>query len=182
MQYHSIPCNTMQYHSIPCNTMQYHAIPYNTMQYHAILCNTMQYHASLITADGAYHCPVGSIMAIFKRIIKQRQKLISCILPFMNKLPGHQCIMQVQPIGKKRNYEENCQSLKKWQNQLSIAFDISLLHQRHQKNCVKVWALLLKFKSLNFMTYKSHKSISQQVVKMQRGTAVHCSIMTVNTK
>ena len=23
----------------------------------------MQYHASLITADGAYHCPVGSIMA-----------------------------------------------------------------------------------------------------------------------
>ena len=25
----------------------------------------MHYHASLITADGAYHCPVGSIMAIF---------------------------------------------------------------------------------------------------------------------
>ena len=25
----------------------------------------MQYHASFITADGAYHCPVGSIMAIF---------------------------------------------------------------------------------------------------------------------
>ena len=25
----------------------------------------MKYHASLITADGAYHCPVGSIMAIF---------------------------------------------------------------------------------------------------------------------
>ena len=35
------------------------------MQYHAKQCNTMQYHASLITADGAYHCPVGSIMAIF---------------------------------------------------------------------------------------------------------------------
>ena len=29
-------------------------------------CNNMQYHASLITADGAYHCPVGSIIkAIF---------------------------------------------------------------------------------------------------------------------
>ena len=55
----------MQYHAIPCNTMQYHAIPCNTMQYNAIPCNTMQYHASLITADGAYHCPVGSIMAIF---------------------------------------------------------------------------------------------------------------------
>ena len=35
------------------------------MQYHAIPCNTMQYHGTLITADGAYHCPVGSIMAIF---------------------------------------------------------------------------------------------------------------------
>ena len=65
MQYHAIPCNTMQYHAIPCNTMQYHAIPCNTMQYYAIPCNTMQYPASLITADGAYHCPVGSIMAIF---------------------------------------------------------------------------------------------------------------------
>ena len=45
--------------------MQYHAIPLNSMQYNPISCNTMQYHASLITADGAYHCPVGSIMAIF---------------------------------------------------------------------------------------------------------------------
>ena len=35
------------------------------MQYHAIPCNTMQYHGTLLTADGAYHCPVGSIMAIF---------------------------------------------------------------------------------------------------------------------
>ena len=35
------------------------------MQYNAIPGNTMQYHASLITADGAYLCPVGSIMAIF---------------------------------------------------------------------------------------------------------------------
>ena len=25
----------------------------------------MQYHGTLKTADGAYHCPVGSIMAIF---------------------------------------------------------------------------------------------------------------------
>merc|ERR1712004_886301 len=31
--------------------------------------NTMQYHASLITADGAYHCPVGSIMAIFSSVM-----------------------------------------------------------------------------------------------------------------
>merc|ERR1712155_483568 len=78
MQYHAIPCNTMQnhakpchtmqYHGISCNIMQYHAIPCNTMQYYAIPCNTMQYPASLITADGAYHCPVGSIMAIFSSV------------------------------------------------------------------------------------------------------------------
>ena len=53
--------HTMQYNAIPCNTMQYHAIPCNTMQYHAIQCNTMQYHACFTTADGAYHCPDGSI-------------------------------------------------------------------------------------------------------------------------
>merc|ERR1712197_301835 len=78
MQYHALPCNTMQYnamtcytmqyHVIPCNTMQYHAIQCNTIQYHAIPCNTMQYHGTLITADGAYHCPVGSIMAIFSSV------------------------------------------------------------------------------------------------------------------
>ena len=65
---HAIPCNTMQYHASPCNTMHYHALPCNTMQYNTIPCNTMQYHASLITADGAYHCPVGSIMAIFSSV------------------------------------------------------------------------------------------------------------------
>merc|ERR1711867_323534 len=58
----------MQYHAIQCNTMQYHAIYCNTMHFYAIQCNTMQYHASLITADGAYHCPVGSIMAIFSSV------------------------------------------------------------------------------------------------------------------
>ena len=55
----------MQYHAISCNTMPYHAISCNTMQYHATPCNTMQNHASLITADGAYHCPVGSIRPFF---------------------------------------------------------------------------------------------------------------------
>merc|ERR1712016_588449 len=58
MHYHTIPCKTMPYHTIPCNIMQNHAIP----------CNTMQYHASSITAGGAYHCPVGSIMAIFSSV------------------------------------------------------------------------------------------------------------------
>ena len=68
MQYNAIPCNTMKYHAIPCNTLQYHAIPCNTMQYNVMPCYTMQYHSSLITADGAYHCPVGSIMAIFSSV------------------------------------------------------------------------------------------------------------------
>merc|ERR1711952_594329 len=68
MQNHAIPCNTMQYNAMTCYTMQYHVIPCNTMQYHAIPCNTMQYHGTLMTADGAYHCPVGSIMAIFSSV------------------------------------------------------------------------------------------------------------------
>ena len=67
MQYHAIPCNIMQHHAIPCNTMQYHAIPCNTMQHNSIPCNTMQYHASLITADGVYHCPVGSTWPFFSQ-------------------------------------------------------------------------------------------------------------------
>ena len=61
MQYHVEPCHALQNHAIPCNTMQCHAIPCNIMQYHAIPGNTMHYHISLITADGAYNCPVGSI-------------------------------------------------------------------------------------------------------------------------
>ena len=61
MQYRAIPYNTMQYHAIQCNTMQYQAIQFNAMQHNAIQCNTMQYHSSFITADGAYHRPVGSI-------------------------------------------------------------------------------------------------------------------------
>merc|ERR1712143_72658 len=90
IQYHAIPCNTMQYHVIPCDTMQYYAIPCNTMQYHAIPCNTMQYHASLITADGAYHCPVGSIMAIFKYIIEFNwsKDLDATALPPIRDPPG----------------------------------------------------------------------------------------------
>ena len=71
MQYNATPCNTMQYHAIPCNTMQYHAIQCNTMQYNAMSCYTMQYHA-----DGAYHCPVGSIMAIFKYRVLFFQPLV----------------------------------------------------------------------------------------------------------
>ena len=71
MQYHAIPCNTMQFYSIQCNTMQYHVIPCNTMQYYAIQCNTMQHNPALITADGAYHCPVGSIwLFLFQKSIR----------------------------------------------------------------------------------------------------------------
>ena len=34
----------------------------------------MQHHASLVTADGAYHCPVGSIMAIFRN-----ESVLECV-------------------------------------------------------------------------------------------------------
>jgi len=55
------------------------------MQYNAIPCNTMQYNASLITADGAYHCPVGSIMAIFIYKASQSQRyFIKIIAKYKN--------------------------------------------------------------------------------------------------
>ena len=73
--------------------MQYRAIACNAMQYNAIPCNTMQYHASLITADGAYHCPVGSIMAIFiYRII-----LWFCTL-FYEHIPNHFIAIIITPF------------------------------------------------------------------------------------
>ena len=50
------------------------------MQYHAIPCNTMQYHWTLITADGAYHCPVGSIMAIFFRQPQLELKFVATVV------------------------------------------------------------------------------------------------------
>merc|ERR1712218_761609 len=90
LQYHAIPCNILQYHAIPFNTMQYHAIPCNTMQYHAILCITMQYHASLITADGAYHCPVGSKMAIFSSVRSSNSHPDLFVI--------HQPLFQITPV------------------------------------------------------------------------------------
>ena len=48
----------------------------------------MQYHASLITADGAYHCPVGSIMAIFKRGILTRRCVFPSEMYFAKKSVG----------------------------------------------------------------------------------------------
>ena len=91
MQYHAIPCNTMQYNAIPCNTMQYDAILCNTMQYNAMPCYTMQYHASLINADGAYHCPVGSIMAFLLSLLlksKVKRMLSSKLTSNLQKCQG----------------------------------------------------------------------------------------------
>ena len=51
------------------------------MQYNAIPCNTMHYHASSITADEGYHCPVGSIMAIFKLILLDHFNCQFCSRP-----------------------------------------------------------------------------------------------------
>ena len=93
MQYPAIPCNIMQYHAIPCNTMQYHAIPCNTMQYNAVPCNTMQYQASLITADGAYHCPVGSKWPFFNSSWTKTEMVLLHLHCWLWPLPKQQCIV-----------------------------------------------------------------------------------------
>ena len=91
MQYHAIPCNTMQYHAMPCTNMQYHAVPCNTMQYHTIQCNTMQYHACLITADRAYHFPVGSLWPFFQMkgvVTSDHSKKILWIWSVLGRVQG----------------------------------------------------------------------------------------------
>ena len=49
--------------------MQCHATLWHTLAYSGILLHALAYsgiiNASLITADGAYHCPVGSIWLFF---------------------------------------------------------------------------------------------------------------------
>ena len=112
MQYHAIPCNTrqyhaiqctsmhgiswniMQYHAIQCNDMLYHAISCNTMQYNAIPCNTMQYHACLITADGAYHCPVGSIWPfLYFSLFFCQSRAWPCLPPFIVWSPSSESLV-----------------------------------------------------------------------------------------
>ena len=56
------------------------------MQYHSIPCNTMQYHLSLITADRAYYCPVGSIRPFFN-ILREVVvfSFVPCLIASINK-------------------------------------------------------------------------------------------------
>ena len=110
VQDNAIPCNTMQYHAIPCTIMQYHAIQCNTMQDYAIQCNTMQYHTSVITAVGAYHCPVGSIMAIFYFFVWGCFLLLSQICGKSNYIPT---LSKVNTAADKLG-SQNIVSLKYW--------------------------------------------------------------------
>merc|ERR1711954_349752 len=54
----------------------------------------MQYQASLITADGAYHCPVGSIMAIFSSV---RSSYSHPDLLLIHH-PPHHPLFQITPV------------------------------------------------------------------------------------
>ena len=70
-----ILCHTLAYSCILWHTLAYSGILWHTLAYSGILLHTLAYsgilwhtlacsgiiNASLITADGAYHCPVGSI-------------------------------------------------------------------------------------------------------------------------
>ena len=65
-----IPMTTNDYQWLLMTTNDYQWLPMTTNDYPAMTtndyqwlpCNTMLYHASLIISDGAYHCPVGSIL------------------------------------------------------------------------------------------------------------------------
>ena len=57
--------HTLAYSVILWHTLAYSGILWHTLAYSGILLHALAYsgiiNASLITADGAYHCPVGSI-------------------------------------------------------------------------------------------------------------------------
>merc|ERR1712155_499300 len=75
LAYSCIVCHTLAYSGILWHTLAYSGILWNTVAYSFIHWHTLAYSctlwhalaysgiisASLITADGAYHCPVGSI-------------------------------------------------------------------------------------------------------------------------
>ena len=63
--YSGILWHTLAYSGILWHTLAYSGILWHTLAYSGILWHALAYsgiiNASLITADGAYHCPVGSI-------------------------------------------------------------------------------------------------------------------------
>merc|ERR1711873_108048 len=65
LAYSGILWHTLAYSGILYNTLAYSGILWHTLAYSGILFHTLAYsgicNASLETADGAYHCPVGSI-------------------------------------------------------------------------------------------------------------------------
>ena len=66
------------------------------MQYNPIPCNTMQYHTSFITADGAYHCPVGSTWPFFPTAGKSMlpEKLLKCAIAQFSRTFKIRCKVQ----------------------------------------------------------------------------------------
>ena len=65
LTYSGILWHTLAYSGIHWHTLAYSGILSHTLAYSGILWHALAYsgiiNASLITADGAYHCPVGSI-------------------------------------------------------------------------------------------------------------------------
>merc|ERR1711978_866976 len=72
LAYSGIFWHTLAYSGILWHTLPYSGMFWHTLAYSGILWHTLAYSgiqciisASLITADGAYHCPVGSIWLFF---------------------------------------------------------------------------------------------------------------------
>ena len=65
LSYSGLLWHTLAYSCILWHTLAYSDILWHTLAYSGILWHALAYsgiiNASLITADGAYHCPVGSI-------------------------------------------------------------------------------------------------------------------------
>ena len=114
------------------------------MQYNAIPCNTMQYHALLITADGAYHCPVGSIMAIF---IIYTKRSYWCWASWS-------CVYRMQPASKVRQVDIGQLGCTLYMLSFSL---YQSLYQRHlQLGCTH-----------SFCNSANSKNFKEQIIAMR---------------
>ena len=114
------------------------------MQYHAIPSNTMQYHACLITGDGAYHCPVGSIRPFLTPFpssstspFEGRGSQLTGSRPAFQKFNWASSIVRlaliVQYIGTFQNKIRT--SNKIWTNRPSLYFILAVSIVEEQLNC-----------------------------------------------
>merc|ERR1712107_136490 len=64
---HTLAYSCILWHTLSCSGILWYTLAYSGILWHALAYSSI-INASLITADGAYHCPVGSIWLFFTQL------------------------------------------------------------------------------------------------------------------